>query len=151
MDAELAVSLPESLGVTDLTAYAVLMQRRPTPPPAPPPPAEPTVQLASAPPTRAELLTMLQSDLRAVTIAEEEVVHREGRYETWLEKLSITPSTGVKLELIHPTPDGWSAVARHPLLPGMSCVVFAGDVPAPPATQKQGRRGGPGDIVCDDP
>ena len=150
MDTELAMSLPESLGVTDLPAYELFMQRQP-PPPAPKPAVEHPVQLAAAPPTPDELLSMLQSDLRAVTIAEEGSVHRSGRYETQLEKLSIAPSAGVHLELIRPTPDGWSAVATHPSLPGVSCVVFAGEVPSPPATRKQGRRGAAGDVVCDKP
>jgi hypothetical protein len=150
MDTELAMSLPESLGVTDLPAYQLFMERRPTPP-APPTPAPRAVPVATVPPTPRELLRMLQSDLRALTIAEEGVVHRDGRYETVLEKLSITPSAGGKLELIQPTPDGWSAVATHPSLPGVSCVVFAGNVSASPATQKEGRRGGPGDVVCDNP
>jgi hypothetical protein len=150
MDAELAMSLPESVGVTDLPAYALFMQRRPTSP-APPPPLEHPVRSDAVAPTAEELLRMLQSDLRAVTIAEEGAVHREGRYETRLEKLSFTPSPGVQLELVRPTPDGWSAVARHPSLPGVSCVVFAGDVSSRPATETQGRRGGPGDIVCDQP
>ena len=94
---------------------------------------------------------MLRSDLRAVTIAEEGAVHRTGRYEPALERLSLTPSSDVRLALLYATSEGWSAMATHPSLPGISCVVFAGDVATRPATQKQGRHGAAGDIVCDQP
>ena len=40
----------------------------------------------------------------------------------------------------------------HILLISVACVVvFAGYVPSPPATRKQGRRSAPGDVVCDQP
>ena len=150
MDAELAASIPESIGVTDLPAYALLMERRP-----PTRAAKTTVNRAVAaprmPPTREEVLIMLRSDLRALTIAEEGAVHSTGRYETRLDRLSLTRSEGVSVELVQPTENGWSAVGTHPLLPGVSCVVFAGYVPSPPATRKQGRRSAPGDVVCDQP
>lgn len=151
MDAELAMSLPESLAITDLPEYALFMQRQPPPPVAKPGLEHPVILSASTPPTPDELLMMLRSDLRALTIAEENVVHANGRYETRLEQLSIRRSPGVQLELVHATPDGWSAVATHPSLPGVRCVVFAGDIPSPAVTRRQGRRGAPGDIVCDEP
>lgn len=151
MDSELAMALPDSLTVTDLPAYALFMVRRPAPPPAKPIVEHPVVLAASTPPTADELLLRLRSDLRAVTIAEEAVVHNDGRYEPHLEKLSVTPSPGVRLELVRPTIDGWSAIATHPSLPGVSCVVFAGYVDSPPVTRKQGRRGAAGEVVCDRP
>jgi hypothetical protein len=149
LDAELAMTLPESIGVTDLPAYALFIQRRPTPsvvensPPRtyrvpPPPPATPE-----------ELLNMLRSDLREVTIAEEGVVHRTGSYETRLEQLDIKVSEGVKVELLHASEYGWSAVATHPGLPGFSCVVFAGDAPRPVTSQQAKRGTTAGEIVCD--
>jgi hypothetical protein len=94
---------------------------------------------------------MLRSDLRAVTIAEEEAVHQTGRYVTRLDSLHIAPTDGVALEMIRPTADGWSAVASHSGLPGVSCVVFAGNVSSPPTTQKQQRRPLAGEIACDRP
>lgn len=150
MDTELAMSLPESLTITDLPAYALFMERRPQPVSPTPVKTHPVIQTA-APPSADELLMMLRSDLRAVTISEEGAVHRDGHYETHFDKLLVTPSAGVKLELIRPTADGWSAMAMHPSLPGVSCVVFAGNVPQPPTTAKQGRRGSPGEVVCDQP
>lgn len=148
MDAELAMALPDSLGVTDWPAYSLLMERQPMAV-APKSVAEtPTVAQASTP-TPDELLTILRSDLRALTIAEEGAVHANGNYETRLDRLPVKPSPGVRLELIAATPDGWSAIATHASLPGVSCVVYAGDAKAPPATRKQNRRGAPGEIVCD--
>lgn len=150
LDAELAMTLPESIGVTDLPAYALFVQRRP-PPPADTAPVRHTRPAAQVPPTADDILTMLRSDLRALTIAQEGVVHGTGAYATSLDSLGLRHSPGVRVELLWPTPDGWSAVATHPLLPGVSCVVFAGNVAAPPATWKQGRRAGPGEIACDQP
>ena len=146
-DAELAMTLPESLGVTDLPAYALFMQRRPVPRATTP------VQVATTPPpppTAAEVLTMLRSDLRALTAAQEGALHQTGRYKTELEPLQLTPSVDVRVELTYATIEGWSAVATHPRLPGLSCVVYAGEVPTTPTTQKQGRRGGVGEVVCDE-
>jgi len=145
-DAELAMTLPESIGVTDSPAYALFWQLHPAPrevrrivPVAPPP----------VPPSADDILTMLRSDLRALTIAEEETVHRAGAYETHLDHLNLAPSPGVRVELLHATVDGWSAMATHAGLPGMSCVVYAGDVATPPATRKSGRRGIAGEVACD--
>ena len=147
LDAELAMTLPESLGVTDLPAYALFAQRRPTPPvPAP-------TRVAAAPtpppPTADEILTMLRSDLRAVTAAQEGALHTTGEYRTRFEQLFLTPSPGVRVELVNPTIEGYSAVATHPGLPEISCVVYAGDVTNPPATRKLGRRGSVGEVICD--
>jgi hypothetical protein len=146
-DAELAMTLPESLGVTDLPAYALFTQLRP--PPRLSPRNRAVAEAPPAPPTRDEILTMLRSDLRAVTIAEEGALHRTGIYETRLDRLELTPSPDVSVELVNPTTEGWSAVAIHPGLPGLSCVVYAGDVAAPPVTQRVGRHGRVGEIVCD--
>jgi hypothetical protein len=147
MDAELVMSLPDSLGITDWPAYSLLMQRRPAPA-VPRTFAEaPTVVQASTPTTE-DLLTILRSDLRALTIAEERAVHVAGNYETRLDRLSVTPSPGVHLELVGASADGWSAIATHSSLPGLSCVVYAGVITAP-ATRKQNRRGAPGEVVCD--
>ena len=148
-DAELAMTLPESLGVTDLPAYTLFAQRRPAPPPVP---APVRVMVAPpAPPTPDEILTMLRSDLRAITAAQEGALHTTGEYKTRFEQLQLTPSPGVHVEFIQPTIEGYSAVATHPGLPSISCVVFAGDVANPPVTRKLGRRGTVGEVVCDQP
>jgi hypothetical protein len=149
---EMAMTLPESIGVTDLPAYAVFVQRQPTPPGVPE--ATATARRDSTPlrpPIPDEILTMLRSDLRAVAIAEEEAVHQTGRYVTRLDSLHITRTAGVTLELLRSTPDGWSAVASHPGLPGLTCVLFAGNVDNPPSTQKERRRAPTGEIACDRP
>lgn len=92
---------------------------------------------------------MLRSDLRAVTAAQEGALHTTGEYKTRFEQLQLTPSPGVHVEFIQPTIEGYSAVATHPDLPGVSCVVYAGEVRNPPVTRKLGRRGTVGEVVCD--
>jgi hypothetical protein len=150
-DAELAITLPDSIAVTDMPAYALLMQLRPPPSPTAAPRGRKSVAVVAPPlPSPDQLVTMMRSDLRALTIAQEGALHAAGRYETTLTRLQILPSPGVRLELLRAGQDGWSAVAIHPALPGRSCVVYAGDVVAPPRTRQQGRRGAsPGDVVCD--
>lgn len=148
LDAELAMTLPESLGVTDLPAYTLLAQRRPAPPPVPAP-TRVALAPAPSPPTPDEILTMLRSDLRAVTAAQETALHTTGEYKTSFDELQLTPSPGVRVDFTNPTIEGYSAVATHPSLPGVSCVVYAGDVANPPVTRKLGRRGTVGEVVCD--
>lgn len=148
-DAELTMSLPESLGVTDLPAYALFVQLRPAPSASPP-----AARLDSARQrdlTSEEIITMLRSDLRELTIAEEGRLHQTGEYASRLDRLNVTSSPGVELQLVHAAADGWSAVASHPALPGLTCVVFAGEVSSPPITRKRQRRGAAGEIVCDQP
>lgn len=148
---ELAMTLPESIGVTDLPAYSLFVQRRPNPPPSVSPADAYRQSMPHKPPIPDEIITMLRSDLRALTIAEEEAVHQTGRYVTRLDSLHIERTEGVALEMSRPTADGWSAVASHPSLPGLTCVVFAGNVVSPPATQKQLRHAAAGEIACDKP
>ena len=148
---ELAMTLPESIGVTDLAAYSLFVQRRPKPP-VPVMAARPHADAAPhKPPIPDEIMTMLRSDLRALTIAEEEAVHETGSYVSRLDSLHVTRTEGVSIEMIRPTAVGWSAVASHPRLPGLTCVVFAGNVVSPPVTQKQRRQASAGEIVCDRP
>src|SRR5690242_2501301 len=149
LGAELAMTLPESIGVTDMPAYALFMQRRPPAPSGPTRTAK--VRSPSIPPTIEEIVGMMRSDLREITIAEEEAVHRNGSYEDDLNRLQLTTSDEVRLELVRPTAEGWSAIASHPRLPGVTCVVYAGEVASKPATAKEGRHGPPGEIVCDRP
>jgi hypothetical protein len=149
-DAELTMTLPESLGVTDLPAYTLFAQRQPTPPPAPAPRVA-AVTTPPPPPTPDEIIEMLRSDLRAVTAAQEGALHTTGQYKTQFEQLQLTPSPKVRVEFVRPTIEGYSAIATHPDLPGVSCVVYAGDVASPPSTRKNGSHGGVGEVVCDRP
>ena len=151
-DDELAMTLPESLGVSDMPAYALLMQLRPASPSSKPRTvtASGTRPPAPRPPNGEQALTMMRSDLRELTIAQEGVLHGIGRYETTMARLRVQPSPGVRLELLHATFDGWAAIATHPILPGRSCVVYAGYVGAPPQTRKESRRApAQGAVVCD--
>ena len=145
---ELAMTLPESIGVTDLAAYSLFVQRRPKPVPEMASAISP-IEAPHRAPIFDEILTMLRSDLRALTIAEEEAVHETGRYVTRLDSLHIARTAGVDLQLTRATEDGWSAIATHPALPGRSCVIFAGNVSTAPVTQKEQRHAPAGEIACD--
>jgi len=147
--AELAMSLPDSIGVTDMPAYALFAQRRPASSPLVP--RSTKVHVPSVPPTIEEIIGMMRSDLREITIAEEEALHRTGSYEDDPNRLQLTTSDDVRLQLVEPTGEGWSAIASHPRVPGVTCVVYAGNVVTKPATAKEGRHGPPGEIVCDRP
>ena len=147
---ELAMTLPESIGVTDLAAYSLFVQRRPNPIPRREAASLP-IEAKPRQPIPDEILTMLRSDLRALTIAEEEAVHETGRYVSRLDSLHITRTAKVDLQMIRASADGWSAMASHPDLPGLSCVVFAGSVSAAPVTQKDQRHAPAGEIACDAP
>lgn len=143
------MSLPDSIGVTDMPAYALFAQRRPASSPLVP--RSTKVHVPSVPPTIDEIIGMMRSDLREITIAEEEALHRTGSYEDDPNRLQLTTSDDVRVQLVEPTGEGWSAIASHPRLPGVTCVVYAGNVAMKPATAREGRYGPPGEIVCDRP
>ena len=147
-EVDLAIALPDSFGVTDLPAYSLLLLLRP-PERSPRPRSAVVPPAPQAPLTPEQLLVSMRSDLRELTIKQEGVMHGTGRYETSLEHLQIASATGVRFALVNPTPEGWSAIATHPSLPGISCVVFAGIVDARPRTRKSGLAGAPGEVVCD--
>ena len=147
-DVDLDIALPDSFGVTDLPAYSLLLQLRP-PQAAPRPRPTFVTPPQPEPPTREQLLAMMRSDLRELTINQEAAIHATGRYETSLDHLRVVSTVGVRFALVNPTPDGWSATATHPSLPGLSCVVFAGIVVERPRTKHSGLTGAPGEVVCD--
>ena len=149
-DAELAMAIPDSFGVTDLPAYSLLMQLRPEKP-ARRGPSMAAVVPPPPPPTAEQLVALMRSDLRELTIMQETAFHNTGRYERTLDRLRVSPSDGVRVQLLTGNEEGWSAVATHPSLPGRTCVVYAGIVADQPRTHRAGRRAGPGEIACDDP
>jgi hypothetical protein len=148
-DNDLAIMLPDSIVVTDLPAYSLLMHLQPPVPTLPPrrqpPPPQPPVL------TPEQIVAAMRADLRELTIRQESVMHGTGRYETVLDHLGFVSTTGVRFALVNPTPEGWSAVATHPSLPKTSCVVYAGLVANRPRTQRSGLTGAPGEVICDSP
>jgi len=146
-DNDLDIMLPDSIVVTDLPAYSLLMHLQPPAPTLPPrrplPPPQPAVL------TPEQIVAAMRADLRELTIRQESVMHGTGRYETVLDHLGFVSTTGVRFALVNPTPEGWSAVATHPSLPKASCVVYAGIVASRPRTQRSGLTGAPGEVICD--
>ena len=146
-DNDLDIMLPDSIVVTDLPAYSLLMHLQPPERTLPPrrqlPPAPPPVL------TPDQIVAAMRADLRELTIRQESVMHGTGRYETVLDHLGFVSTTGVRFALVNPTPEGWSAVATHPSLTKASCVVYAGLVADRPRTQRSGLTGAPGEVICD--
>jgi hypothetical protein len=146
---DLDIMLPDSIVVTDLPAYSLLMHLQPPVPTLPPrrvlPPPPPPVL------TPEQVVAAMRADLRELTIRQESVMHGTGRYETVLDHLGFVSTTGVRFALVNPTPEGWSAVATHPSLAKRSCVVYAGLIAERPRTQKLGLTGAPGEVICDSP
>ena len=148
-ETDLNIMLPDSIGVTDLPAYSLLMHMQPATPSRPRPrdvPSPPQRLL-----TPEQILVTMRADLRELTIRQEGVMHATGRYETSLDHLAFVSTAGVRFALVNPTPEGWSAVATHPSVPKVSCVVFAGIVTERPRTKQSGLTGAPGEVVCDSP
>jgi type IV pilus assembly protein PilA len=72
-------------------------------------------------------LTVLRSDLGNLRIAEEAFWSEHMRYSTALPSLDFKPTSDVTLTVRAPNPIlGYSAVARHALLPNRFCQVIVG-------------------------
>jgi hypothetical protein len=89
--------------------------------------------------------------LRALAIAQEAHYADSARYAASLDRLRLQPHPDVSVLLALSGPQGWSAVAHRGDWRGRSCVIWVGAVPGPliPRTERLGRRGREGAIVCD--
>jgi type IV pilus assembly protein PilA len=95
--------------------------------------AIPRFQAARAEAFRASMV----SDLKNVVTSQELYWSGANGYSASVEDLGIQPSRGVSLSFPEATVTGWSAVATHTSLPGVTCAVFSGDADpssAEPAT-----------------
>ena len=78
----------------------------------------------------------MQADLRYLVYAEENFYEKTGstagggQYSSLLTDLAFTPTDGVTL-LIQANANGWSAEARHSMLPSELCAIFVGSISAP--------------------
>lgn len=114
----------------------------------------PWVATTNAPPEE-RIYHLLRHQLRALLAAQDAVRTERGGYAqgfgTSGEGIDFTPSRGVTITLDFADSSGWVAIATHAALPGKSCVLWAGAVPAPrrPETSHDGNRGGEGEVVCD--
>jgi hypothetical protein len=84
----------------------------------------------------ADPLGRMQFDLAMVVSAQAEYFEDRARYAMSPDALIFLAGDGVRVEIRDVTRTGWSAVATHDALPGMTCVVYGGTVASPPRTPK---------------
>lgn len=117
------------------------------------PAALPAVVAAQSghPAADAATLDAMKGDLRRVVSATAVYRSRHATYATSLADLpTFHTTTGVSITFVSVTANGWAASATAAALPGKSCVIFIGTVPAPPKTDGQ-ETGPEGVATCDRP
>ena len=97
-----------------------------------------------------ESFARVRKGLRRLVAAQETFFAENGAYSGDLSVIGFTPETNTTVRLLWVTQDGWAASGSHTGLPGRDCVVFVGQVHAPPTTLKYVRQGREGVPVCDD-
>ena len=97
-----------------------------------------------------ESFARARKGLRRLVAAQETFFAENGAYSGDLSVIGFTPEKNTTVRLLWVTRDGWAASGSHPDLPDRDCVVFVGQVHAPPTTLKYVRRGREGVPVCDD-
>ena len=99
----------------------------------------------------------MRAALRMLVTAQERYFAANQTYSNDLAALrgasDYDPGPNVTVTVTAASREGWSATARHRLLPGKSCVDWVGSVGSvqAPRTDAQGRSGESGAVVCDDP
>lgn len=142
--------IPDSIAITDEKAYAELVALNPRPKPYVPDPAEQlAAEMAPLPPTAADRLGIMRSDLERLARAQEDYFAANSRFARDLATLDFTPGEGIVIALGGVNQKGWTARATHPFLARALCVVYGGVVPNPPAAGQMGSPTGPGQAVCD--
>ncbi|MGH7662731.1 MAG: hypothetical protein ACRENI_00295 [Gemmatimonadaceae bacterium] len=94
----------------------------------------------------------MRADLASLVESEKEFRLNYGSYTADLAFAGHVSSDDVSVEMLWATEDGWAARASHRLEPGMTCVVWAGLVPADesvPATTHERKRASEGLAACD--
>jgi len=77
----------------------------------------------------------MRTDLRNLATAQESYFYSNDVYTTDPMALNFTVSPGVVISIPEATSGGWSAVATHPLVPAIKCVLYLGTAaPIAPAT-----------------
>jgi len=132
-------SLPRRAAVADTT-----------PAPASPPKPSGNRPGKKAGESTTESFARVRKDLRRLVAAQETFFAENGAYSGDLSVIGFTPEINTTVRLLWVTRDGWAASGSHTDLPGRDCVVFVGQVHAPPTTLKYVRQGREGVPVCDD-
>jgi hypothetical protein len=99
--------------------------------------------------SEAERFARVRRGLRRLVAAQENFFAETGAYSGDLSVIGFTPEKNTTVRLLWATRDGWAASGSHSDLPDQDCVVFVGQVHAPPTTLKYVRQGRAGVPVCD--
>jgi hypothetical protein len=99
----------------------------------------------------------LAADLKALAAAQESYFASHQRYGRSLHRsgrsgVIVSPSAGVRLDLLYVTNRSWTARATHRALQRVSCVVYVGPVPKTRMPRTRGQRLAPtveGMPICD--
>lgn len=100
--------------------------------------------------SEAASFAQLRKGLRRLVAAQETFFAENGAYTGDIAVIGFRPEPGTDIRFLWATQDGWAASGTHTDLPGRDCVVFIGQVHAPPTTLKYVRQGRAGVPVCDD-
>ncbi len=97
-----------------------------------------------------ESFARVRKGLRRLVAAQENFFAENGAYSGDLSVIGFTPEKSTTVRILWVTRDGWAASGSHSGLADRDCVVFVGQVHAPPTTLKYVRQGREGVPVCDD-
>jgi hypothetical protein len=100
--------------------------------------------------TEAQRFAAIRKGLRRLVAAQETFFAENGAYNGELSLIGFTPEKNTTIRFLWVTRDGWAASGTHADLPEKDCVVFVGQVHAPPTTLKYVRQGREGVPICDD-
>lgn len=98
----------------------------------------------------AENFARVRRALRRLVAAQETFFAENGAYSGDLSVTGFTPEKSTTIRFLWVTRDGWAASGTHSDLADRDCVIFVGQVHAPPTTLKYVREGREGVPVCDD-
>jgi hypothetical protein len=129
-------------------AADVAVDTTPTPASKPKPSANRRAQESGE--STAESFARIRKNLRRLVAAQEAFFAENGAYSADLSMIGFAPEKNTTIRLLWVTLDGWAASGSHSDLAERDCVVFVGQVHAPPTTLKYVRQGREGVPICDD-
>jgi hypothetical protein len=95
-------------------------------------------QTASAAAWQGTPASMLKNTLRGVAAAQARYYAANRTYATSAERLELKPESGVRIEILGASANGWQAKATYQGQPGQSCVIFAGSLDGAEAPRTDG-------------
>jgi hypothetical protein len=109
-------------------------------------------QTASAAAWQASPASLLKNTLRGVAAAQAHYYVVNRTYAPSAERLGFTPESGVRIEILGASANGWQAKATYQDQPGRSCVIFTGSLggsEAPRTDEDHEMAGEEGVPLCD--